>query len=318
MPPHHRKIAFTLLKITVTGLSLYLLISLTDFSAVRRVLASASMGTSVFAAGLVLCSFLAGGLRWWLLLRHAAGHISFPQVLPTYYLGLFFNNILPTTMGGDAVRTVHLGLRGLSLKALVGSAVMDRGVGLLVVVGMGIICLPFAPEISLATRDKLLLVVTATLLLAGIALLFSKGFLKFAQRLSAKYQNTRVRRFLLDTLHLCHSYRTAHGTLLAATGLTVFMQSSVIMSYYLLARTVGIPLSLITYFSIIPLVFLAGALPVSLGGVGMREGALVALLAAVGIDTQTAITLSLLYLFAHLAASMPGGLVILLGRPRWK
>ena len=308
------KISLTFLKILVSCLLLYWLATLADFTTVRRTLAAASPGTIVIASGMILFAFLTGALRWWLLLRHSTQGIPLLRVLPSYYLGIFFNNILPTTMGGDAVRTIHLGLRGIGVKALVGSAVMDRGVGLLVVLGMGVVCAPFAPEIALAARDKLLLAGTAAMMLAGISLLFNKGFLNFTQRLSMKYQNTRVRRFLLDTLRLCHSYRTAHGKLLAATGLTVFMQSSVILSYYMLGRTVGIPLSLITYFSIIPLVFLAGAFPVSLGGIGMREGALVALLAAFGIDTQTAVTLSLLYLFAHLASSLPGGLVILFGR----
>jgi uncharacterized protein (TIRG00374 family) len=313
---HYRQIVLTTLKIAVTGLSLYLLASLIDFSAVRRVLASASTGTIVLTAGMILFAFLIGALRWWLLLRHSTERIPFLQVLPSYYLGIFFNNVLPTTMGGDAVRTAHLRLRGWSLKALLGSSIMDRGVGLLVVLGMGIICIPFAPEINLEPRDKILLAAVVTIVSLGVYLLFNKGFLVFAQRLTVRYQHTRVRRFLLDTLQLCHSYKSARGKLLAATGLTIFMQSSVILSYYMLGRTVGITLSLLTYFSVVPLVFLAGAFPVSLGGIGVREGVLVGLLVGIGVDTQAAIALSLLYLFAHLATSMPGGLVILLGRHR--
>lgn len=313
--PHDRKIALTILKILVTGASLYWLATLADVSTVRRVLASATTGAIILAIGVILFAFLIGSLRWWLLLRHSTDSVSFRGILPSYYLGIFFNNVLPTAMGGDAIRTIHLGLRGIGVKSLVGSAVMDRGVGLLVVLGMGIICAPFAPEITLTPRDKLLLAGAAATMLVGIWLLFNTGFLKFTQRLLVKYQNTRVRHFLLDTLRLCHSYRSARGKLLAATGLTIFMQSSVIMSYYMLGKTVGITLSPVTYFSIVPLVFLASAFPVSLGGIGVREGTLVALLRAVGIDTQTAVTLSLLYLFAHLASSMPGGLVILLRQP---
>lgn len=314
--PYDRKNALTILKILVTGASLYWLVTLADFSAVHRVLASATTSAIILAIGMVLFAFLIGGLRWWLLLCHSTDSIPFRRILPSYYLGIFFNNILPTTMGGDAIRTIHLGLRGIDIKALVGSAVMDRFVGLLVILGMGIICIPFAPEIALEPRDTVPLGAAAVTVSLGVWLLFNPGFLKFTQRLSARYQHTRVRRFLLDMLQLCHSYRSAHGKLLAATGLTIFMQSSVIMSYYTLGSMVGITLSPMTYFSIIPLVFLAGAFPISLGGIGIREGVLVGLLAGIGVDTQAAIALSLLYLFAHLITSMPGGLVILIGRSR--
>ncbi len=92
------------------------------------------------------------------------------------------------------------------------------------------------------------------------------------------------------------------------------MQSAVIAAYYILGKTVGITLSLFAYFGIIPIVFLAGALPVSVGGIGVRESALVGLLVAIGINTQLAIALSLLFLFVLLVSSLPGGVVMLFSR----
>lgn len=259
---------------------------------------------------MVLASLI-GSLRWWVLLRHTAELIRYTQVLPSYYLGVFFNNILPTTMGGDIVRTLHLSFRGMNTKALIGSAVIDRTVGLFTILTIGLVSISLSPEVVLGRGDRLMLAGTTTLGLAGIWLLFNTHFLNLIQRLITAYQHTRVRKYLLETVQLCHSYRSARGRLLAAVTLTILMQSAVIVSYYILGKAIGITLSLFTYFGVIPLVFLAGALPVSLGGIGVREGALVGLLVAIGIDTQLAIALSLLYLFVLLVSSLPGGLVML-------
>lgn len=167
------------------------------------------MAVVAFAVGMTLLTFLVGSLRWWILLRHSAKHVSFTKILPSYYLGVFFNNILPTTMGGDVVRAIHLGLHGISMKSLIGSTFIDRGVGLFVILGMGIVSLSLSQEITLGTRNSILLAAVASTTLLCLWILFNTGFLKRIGYLTVKYQHTRIRRFLLETLHLCHSYKSA-------------------------------------------------------------------------------------------------------------
>jgi uncharacterized protein (TIRG00374 family) len=255
-----------------------------------------------------------GSIRWWLLLRHKVNTVHYTRILPGYFLGIFFNNILPTTMGGDIVRTLYLSLRGVNAKALIGSALIDRTIGLFSMLVFGFICISLSSEIALQDSDRTILLATGIIGAAGMWIFLSPGFLILTRRMVTTYQHTRIRKFLLETVQLCHSYKSARGKLLAAIGLTIIMQSAVIASYYVLGKTIGITLSPFTYFAIIPLVSLAGAVPISLGGIGVRESALVGLLVMIGVDTQLAITLSLLYLFVLLASSLPGALVMLLSR----
>lgn len=142
----------------------------------------------------------------------------------------------------------------------------------------------------------------------------SPRFVALIESLQRRYQRNRVRGTLLDMIKLCYSYRARPDLVLKALILTLFMQSLVILVYYLLGSSIGIELSAITYFGIIPIVFIAANLPVSVGGLGVRETALVALLAAAGIDTQRAIALSLLYLLVLWIASAPGAGVMLLAK----
>jgi hypothetical protein len=91
------------------------------------------------------------------------------------------------------------------------------------------------------------------------------------------------------------------------------MQGLAIWIYYYLGASIGIELSPMTYYTIIPIVFLVTSIPLSIGGLGIREGALVALLMSVNIDTQLAITLSLLFLFVLWLSSVPGAAVMAFG-----
>jgi len=92
------------------------------------------------------------------------------------------------------------------------------------------------------------------------------------------------------------------------------MQTLVIATYYLLASGIGIELSLITLFAFVSMVQVAASLPISLGGLGIREGVLVALLAGIGVDIQLGVALSLLFLLTLWLCSLPGAVVMLLKR----
>ena len=311
-----KRTALITFKLLVTGASVYWLITLADFRLAWQSITAVPFLVVFLAIDVMLVAFLAGSLRWWLLLRHTAGPVQYARVLPGYYLGVFFNNILPTTMGGDVVRTVHLSLRGINSKALIGSAVIDRFVGLYIILTLGFVNISMSSEIVLERGDRLLLVGVGAMGAAGIWIFFNARFLDLIRHWANRYQYTRIRKFLLETVQLCHSYKSARGTLLVAVALTILLQSAVITSYYILGKAIGITLSLFTYFGIIPLVFLLGAVPISLGGIGVREGALVGLLVAIGVDIQPAIALSLLYLFVLLASSLPGSLVMLFSRAR--
>lgn len=310
----YKKMILMALKLLVTGASVYWLLTLTDLRVAWQSITAVPVLIIFLAVCIMLAGFVVGSFRWWLLLRHAASTIRYRKILPSYYLGIFFNNILPTTMGGDVIRTLHLSLRGISPKALIGSTIIDRVIGLFTILALGFVCIGLSSEIIVRKSDRLVLMGVGALVATAIAVLFNARFLGLIQRLAAAYQHTRIRKFLLETIQLCHSYKSAHAQLLAAAGLTVLMQSAVIFSYYMLGKAVGITLPLFTYFGIIPLVFLAGAIPISLGGIGVREGALVGLLIAIGVNTHLAVALSFLFLFVLLVASLPGSLVMLFGR----
>jgi uncharacterized protein (TIRG00374 family) len=314
-----KKFAVAALKLGVTlGLFSWLL-SRIELDAVSGILAGVRGVDILIAIGLHTVAILLGGLRWWLLLGHTGASGPFRSIFPSYYLGIFFNNILPTGVGGDVVRTLHLKLRGHSLKSLVSSAIVDRliGLGMILMIGSAALLAWPGAHFDDNSRRLALALLLAVPLSAG--LLFVPPLGAWLERLHGRYRHTRVRGALLDLIRMCYSYRAGKSLVLAAVAITVGMQSLVILCYYLLGNSVGIALPAIAYFAVVPVVLLAASLPISLGGLGVREGALVGLLLVMNVGSQPAIALSLLFLFVLWVSSAPGALVLLASqknRPR--
>ncbi len=311
-----RKHLLALAKAAVTLGIVYWLVTSVDLGMVGRILAQAKYTYLVFSCLIVTVVILIGCLRWRMLIGHLGLVIPLRQALPSYYLGMFFNNFLPTGVGGDLARTVHLKLHGHGIKPLISSALADRTIGLAVMLMLGGVSLVLSPELRIDPDRKLYLAGLIALGLAGGAVLFWFSNRLPLESLSRRYQHTRLRRGVIEIVHLLTTYRTALRGIFAAVLLSIVMQSLIIVTYYLLARGVGIELSLITFFVFVSMVQVAASLPISLGGLGVREGVLVALLAGVGVDIQLGVALSLLFLLTLWLCSLPGAAVLVFARTR--
>lgn len=310
------KFALMLLKLAITASLCFWLFSRIDTKTLQVNLAQ--LGAMPIVAGVLLhfVVYLLGAFRWWMLLRHTHITTPFYRAFPSYYLGVFFNNLLPTGLGGDTVRILHLRVRGISTKALVSSSVMDRAIGLSSVAILGLCGAIISEELGITSHTKLVLITLFAVGLLSVVLVWSKRTVRFVENMALKYCHTRVRAWLLDVVLTCYSYRTAKSRIAVAYALSAVGQSLITLVYYLLGRGLGLDLSVATYFVVIPTVFLAASVPVSIGGLGIREGTLVGMLVAAGANLQLAIGLSLAYLLVLWLSALPGALVLLFGRKR--
>jgi len=311
--PKWRGLVSLAVKLTITAVLLWLLLRQLDtvefLNGKNILLPITTLGVGVFLQSL---AFGLGGLRWWLLLRVQDINCGYREILASYYLGVFLNNFLPTGMGGDAVRTIRLRLLGHALRPLIMVAVVDRIIGLIVILVMGAVALPFwnNPYLTgwMPWLPAVFLVIS--LLVMGILLHFLEPWLA---RNEHRFQGRFLLALLVVARATCAFYR-AKGVLLAAVALTLILQNVVVLVYILLGREVGINVPLPVYFVSGLITFLAASLPLSIGGLGVREGALAGLLILAGVDASQAVAVSLLYLVILWTATLPGGLVLLFGR----
>ncbi len=305
-----KQLAIFLLKALVTASCLWWLSRYFDYQELKDALGGIEVWLLLAAIALHFLSFVAGGVRWWLLFRRLQGPIAFCRVWPSYYLGVFFNNLLPSIFGGDLARSARLYTAGFGGSALVVSAFLDRALGLAAVVVMGLAALLMSPA---AMINDLALVVFSLGIL-GLLVLASVAVLpRWAGMIDAGYGSRWPR--LHAVLACFPRYRAAPGLMLSAFGLSVLNQLLVVLVLLLLAPGLGVHLPLFQFTVVLMLVFLVSSLPVSLGGLGAREGAMMSLMLPLGVDADAVLALSVAYLLVLWSCTLPGVFMLLLREP---
>jgi uncharacterized membrane protein YbhN (UPF0104 family) len=284
------------LKAGVSAALIAVLWTQVDFGPV--VVAIGAMDGALVAGVFVL--LLAHGVisawRWWAIMRLQGDAPDFRLVLRLFFIGMFFNQTLSTTLGGDAARVVLLRARGTG--AVVSSIVLERAAGLLALIAL----LPFALVLAPGVGPVVALAVLAAALV---------GVIGFGPRLrGARWRwAATAGRYLGD----------ARAILLTRAGLPILAMSLVIhmvggLAVYGLAMASGITLDLLVCVTLVPPVLLLATLPVSFGGWGVREAALIGLLAPFGVAAVQALGLSIALGLLVMAAGLPGGVLWLLPR----
>jgi uncharacterized protein (TIRG00374 family) len=279
------------------------------------------------ALGLYLLGETICVLRWTYLARLAGQPAEFSGVLKAYFSGMFFNICLPTSIGGDVVRVVGLGRQINNKTASLASVFMDRNVGLSALLLVGVISSAWVSatlEITIYGRTyfqdlwPLFLLLIAGYIAAN-AILFSDGleanFTSVLRKLKLGFAIKKV-----EKLHL--SLRAYHQpTLRYAWPFLLSFVYQVIECglVWLLAAGLGIPVSPVVFFAIVPFQAVASLLPITFAGMGVREGIFCAVIMgqAGPAYKDEALALSLMYFGVVIASSLIGGIVYMVsGMPR--
>ena len=292
--------ASKLLRVAVSATLLGWLAWQTDWTSVRRAFATLRAEFWLAALALLIVSQVISALRWRLFARAFRFHHSLPRITGFYFIGMFFNLVLPTSVGGDVVRACYLdGKSGRKLAAFA-SVFLDRLNGLLVLVTLA------CTAVCLSPIDLPLWIPLSVAAIAGCGLL-SVAALPVLVR-SGRLPEQRVRQ-----LHTMLQLLKEPRTLLAATLLSFFVQAASVSIVWLIGRGLDAPIPAAYYWILVPMVSLLTLLPVSVNGMGVREGGMVLFLAPLGVDQATALTLAFLWFLVYAAGSLLGGVVYLAG-----
>ena len=294
--PAFRRAAWSLLRVAGTaGLIGYVLSRVSPgdlLTTLRRV----HPGTLAAAIALYLLGQGLSAVRWSLLGRAVGLYRPVADYVRFYAIGMFFNLFGPSTLGGDAVRVMYLG-RGRRRMLAAGSVLFDRMSGLAMLVAL-------AAAAQVVYHPRLPRALWTSVTTAGILLLV--GWLAAPWLVRVLPRKQRIRRLVED--ELAPFWRD--GWLLVSTALlSLVFHLSQVGVQYLLGIAIGVTLPFWYCLVFHPLVVLATALPVSLGGFGVRETGYVLLLRRIGIPPSEAVVLSLLWFGVTAVAGLLGGLV---------
>lgn len=262
----------------------------------------------------LLAANLAVALRWHLILSAAAPSPGLPTLLKLVFVGLFFNQVLPTGVGGDAVRAWRCSKLGIGLGAAVRSILLDRAWGYAVLVILYVAVLPSLWQVLPETGERAGVVAVLAAALVGLLGLVS------LDRLPRPLSGLRVIAPFAELSRQSRRLFMYPGRCGAVLGLSFLTIALTIVAFKLIADSIGTRLSLGTWAMVVPPVTLIQLLPVSLAGWGVRETALVVALGSFGVPAEAALATSILLGLCMILAGLPGGLIWLAGwdiaRPR--
>lgn len=311
---HLKKVFFWIRCIFSTGVLIYLF-TLLQRSRFSTVVLHTNLTYVWIAPVLILISFYFAAIRWHLLLSSLQIYQSISQSFRIYLVGSFYSIVLPGVIGGDAIR---ISMSALNQKqpfwSIALSVLIERILGLIVLLIIGSFAAPFIPQdfinqwgVSiikvLYTTTSIVLVVS--LMVYGLIQITSEIWL--LEKVNIKVLN-KFSQILISIKKIAPKQ-----LIFVALGTALFQSTDIITSF-ILAKSLGISLPLSTFFVVIPIVSVVTLLPISLGGLGVREGVLTYLLSKIGVIPADAVLCSLLIYTNRLLVSLIGGIIQLLGK----
>jgi uncharacterized protein (TIRG00374 family) len=312
--PHHSpsKYLRLLAKIGLTLAAFWFVFHDVDFAALSDMLKRQDHLLTALAALCIVAQILLWGVRWRLILMRLAqsAHVAtLSEMLKISYIGAFFNCCLPGTVGGDVIRVWLAKSEHVSLSLSIHSVVIDRIIALVALVVLVLIMLPVLGK-NAGIDPAIAWTVAIVAGLAGLWLLFN------IERPLSKFTHIPLIRWLLYFIASLRLLLARKRSALAVLLYALAGHVSFCLCGYMLAKSLGVDLSVMQAIAFIPPVLLAITLPVSIGGWGVREAGMVGMLGMIGIPQAQALMLSIQLGLMSVILTLPAGLLWLAYRRR--
>lgn len=251
-------------------------------------------------------SIILSAYKWQLLVIAQGFTVPLRRLISSYFVGLFFNNFMPTSIGGDVVRVLDLRKMTSSGPAAAASVVAERvlaafTLGLIVLCGVA-----FGSEMMARYRVVILVFV-------GICALALLGIL-YAHKLSpflARYGATIAGKFK-EMAESIHTSVENKNTLVKVLFYSFIFQLMVVAINVFIIKALGLDVPIAFVFLFIPIIFAITMLPISLNGLGLREATYAYFFAQVGLSTEESVTISLFFFLIVTLVSLIGGVIFAL------
>ncbi len=265
----------------------------------------------VLAAVVMFLLLTLAALRWRLCLSAQGIHISVGSTLNYSLIGFFFNNFAPSTVGGDVAKGVMVSRFSKKKLGTAISIVMDRLIGFLATGLMALFALAVSFNLPLDNRLRLAILLFAGLVMLLLFLVFHKGLSHKAAGFLSSHHLQNVADKIVSVSNAISIYRTYPNFIKKALVLSLGMQIGNISAGYLLALGLGIKISFLYFVVFTPLIMAVMSIPISLNGLGLREGAYVGFFSLAGVPKEGSLAISIAYYAIVLFVSLIGGGLLL-------
>ncbi len=290
---NRKKILSLIFRIAISALALFFIFRQVDFAQLIESLSKANYLFLTLSFAFIISNYIFSSLRWQTLAAAKGIHAKLAKFVRLYFIGAFFNNFLPTSVGGDVVKAYQLTKETEQKVDAVSCTFMERlaGVTALLLISWGGFLYYF----------KLKAVIASVGLVAAAAVgLWLAPKIAKIHPLAEKFYNSVL------------SFKDEKKAVARALGISFIVQGFSITTQYFVLLAMGIEVSYFYSLFVIPLINLASMAPISINGLGVQDGLYVFFFQRVGAVPAEVLAASFVYHILRLASSLLGGLFYVL------
>jgi len=260
----------------------------------------------------VVCFFISnvlGALQWHLLLAASGIALTFPLTFRFYFVGLFFNNFLPANIGGDAVKVWDVARVGGGVYQVIAVTLLDRLLGI-----FSLCLLATMAALYLAPRQPDLpyewyMAIFVACMVPGIGLYFFKPLGRWLRRAVLRIRPLSLDARMTAIIDHLSPFKGRKALVVRLVWLSILIQALRVTTHILVGLALGMRVDAILlcqFFVFVPLLSLAMIPPITINGLGIREGLGIVLFASAGLAEADAFTLEFLTYVISVAVSLLG------------
>jgi uncharacterized membrane protein YbhN (UPF0104 family) len=303
-----RRLLLLLLKATISILLLYLSLRAVNLAALGERLSRiepAWIAAAFLLAAMQVCLL---AFRWRTIVAQCGLDVRLTAALRMSFIAMFFNSVLPSTVGGDAARMVMLKrVAGGGWANAAYSVVIDRIAGVTALALVVLVCLPWTLQLVQDPVARALLV-----LIGGGAVLAASVFMALGARRWPLLERWAATRHLAEVSRVAGRVcRDRRFTAIAAASFVIHITTIAIT--WCIAQSVAASASFMLLLFLVPPVLLVATVPVSIAGWGLREGSMIVAFAYAGLAQGDGLIVSVLFGLLSFAVGIIGGLIWIAG-----
>ena len=297
--------------LVVTGLCTAYILWKIDVGKTVDVLRDARLGYFFSSVAIMVATVLPMAWRWQRLLAGRGIHDRLGWLTRAYFTAYTAGQILPTSIGGDAMRIFETSRRHPgNTGAIAGTVLLERALGGAATVTLAAVGFALAVgryDVGAYIWIEAAFVVATTLL---AVVLFSRRIRRPLASAVPLLRRLRVERPLRAVYEAIHQYRNRFGLLGRVFLLTLFVQAVRVLAIWAAGKGVGVSLSPRPYYVMGPLLFLVLLVPFTINGIAVRESFFVSFLGGLGVDPSRAFATGFLFFAVTITVSIPGALIL--------
>lgn len=307
-----KKLTSTLFRLSISIVLLFLLFVFNRIDPIR--LLENIKKADKFILGLAFLAFLLNYVlcffRWEILLKAVDINLPFKRLIWAFCGGIFFSLFLPSSIGGDLSRSIDLAKHTKRTREVVATVLLDRISGYIGLAILVLFSLFFGWNLVKNDRDIIFsIAIIMAILIVILLVLFNNFCFSKLNKFLDSPKAGRIRQVIKDLHEEIHIFKHRKKIIFKNLILSLLIQATGPVTFYLTALSLGINNNIIYFFVIVPIIGAVTLLPISIGGFGLREQATVKFFSTVGINNTLSAAMAILNSFFILLYGLIGGII---------